>query len=42
MHFGYGSLYEKNIFEEGTLVERDRFIETQRGFFAKASYLWRL
>ncbi len=35
LHFGYGSLYEK-------LNLRSDFSETRRGFFAKASYLWRL
>ncbi|MGH7597994.1 MAG: DUF5916 domain-containing protein, partial [bacterium] len=42
MHLGYGSLYEKNYFENDVLISRNRFIETQRGVFAKASYLWRL
>lgn len=37
LHFGYGSIYEKNI-----LPNDDGFAETRRGFFAKASYLWRL
>jgi hypothetical protein len=37
LHFGYGAIYEKNI-----LLIDDGFAETQRGFFAKASYLWRL
>jgi hypothetical protein len=35
LHFGYGSLYEK-------LEASDNFRESRRGFFAKASYLWRL
>ncbi len=35
LHFGYGSVYEK-------LDLRNDFSETRRGFFAKASYLWRL
>ncbi len=42
MHFGYGSLYEKDRFEGDVLVSGNRFVETQRGIFAKASYLWRL
>jgi len=42
MHLGYGSLYEKNRFEGEVFVTGSRFIETQRGIFAKASYLWRL
>ncbi|MCG3119194.1 MAG: hypothetical protein ALAOOOJD_01539 [bacterium] len=37
LHFGYGSLYEKNV-----LPNDDGFTETRRGLFAKASYLWRL
>ncbi len=35
LHFGYGSLYEK-------LDAGNDFRESRRGFFAKASYLWRL
>lgn len=35
LHLGYGSLYEK-------LNLSNDFSETRRGFFAKASYLWRL
>jgi hypothetical protein len=42
MHLGYGSLYEKDRFERGVLVSGSRFVETRRGVFAKASYLWRL
>jgi hypothetical protein len=42
MHLGYGSLYEKNRFDGDVLVSGNRFVETQRGIFAKASYLWRL
>jgi hypothetical protein len=37
LHFGYGSIYEKNI-----LPNDAGFTETKRGLFAKASYLWRL
>ena len=37
LHFGYGSIYEKNV-----LPNDDGFAETRRGFFAKASCLWRL
>ena len=37
LHFGYGSIYEKDI-----LPTDAGFAETRRGFFAKASYLWRL
>ncbi len=42
MHFGYGSFYEKLKFEQGEYLESNRYLETKRGFFAKASYLWRL
>lgn len=38
LHLGYGSLYEKDLESN----PRDRYLETQRGFFSKASYLWRL
>jgi hypothetical protein len=42
LHLGYGSLYEKNGWEEGdwTGVGR-RYYEMNRGLFFKASYLWR-
>ena len=44
VHLGYGSLYEKIFWDEVT--ERydpsRRFLEIQRGFFAKMSYLWRI
>jgi hypothetical protein len=41
---GYGSLYQKLAWEEELGLYRDagRFLEMQRGFFFKASYLWRL
>lgn len=42
IHIGYGSLYEKIRWEEGDYRPSDNFLETQRGFFFKASYLWRL
>ena len=41
IHLGYGSLYEKIRWEEGRYDPSDRFLETQRGLFFKASYLWR-
>lgn len=37
-HIGYGSFYNKFI--DG--VERNDFVETDRGLFTKFSYLWRL
>lgn len=42
VHIGYGSLYEKMEWEEGQYRPSDNFLETKRGFFFKASYLWRL
>jgi hypothetical protein len=42
IHVGYGSLYEKLSWMEGEYRESDRFLEMRRGFFFKASYLWRL
>jgi len=42
IHIGYGSLYEKIIWEQGDYRPSDNFLETRRGFFFKASYLWRL
>ena len=42
IHLGYGSLYEKIAWQDGTVEPSDRFLETKRGFFFKASYLWRL
>ena len=44
IHIGYGSLYQKVAWDEGLsdYLEADRFLETRRGIFFKASYLWRL
>jgi hypothetical protein len=42
IHIGYGSLYEKLEWRDGRYDPADRFLETKRGFFFKASYLWRL
>jgi hypothetical protein len=42
IHIGYGSLYEKIRWEEGDYRPSDTFLEMNRGFFFKASYLWRL
>jgi Domain of unknown function (DUF5916)/Carbohydrate family 9 binding domain-like len=41
IHLGYGSAYEKLAWTGRELVDSDRFLETQRGFFFKVSYLWR-
>jgi hypothetical protein len=42
IHVGYGSLYERIKWEAGEYTSADRFLETKRGFFFKASFLWRL
>ena len=42
IHFGYGSLYEKIAWRDGRYVPADHFLESSRGLFFKASYLWRL
>ncbi len=42
IHVGYGSFYEKLHWVDGEYRTADRFLETKRGFFFKASYLWRL
>ncbi len=42
MHIGYGSMFEKLEYD-GTLYRPgNNYIETRRGFFFKASYLWRI
>jgi len=40
-HVGYGSLYEKVAWRDDRLVPGRDLLETRRGFFVKASYLWR-
>ncbi len=42
IHFGYGSLYQKNKWQDNQYVQSDHYLETKRGLFFKASYLWRL
>ena len=47
VHIGYGSAFERlawrgNENGGGQYVVSERFLETQRGFFFKVSYLWRL
>ncbi len=39
---GYGSSYEKIAWRDGAYEPSDRFLEMRRGFFFKASYLWRM
>lgn len=41
IHIGYGSFYERIQWIEGEYRPSDNFLETERGFFFKASYLWR-
>jgi hypothetical protein len=41
-HVGYGSLYDKVQWQDGRDVPGRDLTETRRGFFVKASYLWRL
>jgi len=42
IHVGYGSLREKLEWRNEAYLPSDRFLESKRGFFFKASYLWRL
>ncbi len=42
VHIGYGSAYERIAWQDGAYVGADRFLEARRGFFFKASYLWRM
>ena len=42
LHAGYGSLYERTRWDAMGYVPGQRLIETRRGLFLKASYLWRL
>jgi len=42
IQLGYGSLYDRISWQDGAYVDADRFLETRRGIFFKASYLWRL
>jgi len=41
VHIGYGSAYEKLEWDGREYIDSRRFLETQRGFFFKVSYLWR-
>jgi hypothetical protein len=44
LHAGYGSFYYRQEWDPGSLSYRqsNNFLETNRGLFFKASYLWRL
>ena len=43
IHLGYGSLYQKTEWDEfqNRYIDSNNFLEAQRGFFFKMSYLWR-
>lgn len=41
LHVGYGSAFQKLQWDGRDYVRNDRFLETNRGFFFKVSYLWR-
>ncbi|TSA27115.1 MAG: hypothetical protein D4R68_06165 [Ignavibacteriales bacterium] len=43
IHLGYGSLYQRTEWNEfqNRYVDSNNFLEAQRGFFFKMSYLWR-
>jgi hypothetical protein len=41
VYIGYGSAFEKLKWDGYDYVEGNHFLETQRGFFFKVSYLWR-
>jgi hypothetical protein len=42
LHLGYGSLYVRIRWEDCFYTRSDRFLESRRGLFCKASYLWRM
>jgi len=42
LHAGYGSFYEKARWVDDGLAPAAGLLETRRGFFLKASYLWRM
>lgn len=42
IHAGYGSLYEKTRWDGAGYLPDRSFLETRRGLFFKASYLWRM
>jgi hypothetical protein len=42
LHAGYGSLYERTTWDGTRYVPDRSFLETRRGVFFKASYLWRM
>ena len=42
IHLGFGSVHERVRWDGTDYVEHDKYLKTARGFFFKASYLWRL
>ena len=42
VYLGYGNSFEKIAWNGETYLPADRFLESGRGFFFKASYLWRI
>lgn len=42
IYLGYGSMYEKVEWRTDRYLQADNYMQTKRGFFFKASYLWRL
>ena len=42
IHAGYGSMYEREKWQNNVRVSANRLHEARRGLFFKASYLWRL
>lgn len=42
IHLGYGSIFERLEWDGANYRSADNFIETKRGLFFKASYLWRI
>ncbi|MHA7099266.1 carbohydrate binding family 9 domain-containing protein [Roseivirga pacifica] len=41
LHIGYGTVLEKIRWDGSAYVPSDSYLETNQGFFFKASYLWR-
>jgi hypothetical protein len=41
MYLGYGSLFERTVWDHTSYVPSTSYLETYRGIFVKVSYLWR-
>jgi hypothetical protein len=41
MYLGYGSLFERTMWNQTNYIPSNSYIETYRGIFFKVSYLWR-